>query len=109
MIFNVTVVHPAAFAVCLLAGILILILPRKYAFVPLLVAALIIPLQQRLLVAGLDFTFVRILVLLGFARVVIRSEHSGIQPLVQIGEAIRIGGARFNYEQYRIAQAEYDA
>jgi len=75
MTSNLTQVHPLAVGVCLVAGILILVLPRKYAFVPLLVAALIMPLQQRLIIATLDFTLVRILILFGFVRILVKSEH----------------------------------
>lgn len=69
-----TIIHPIALGFTLLMGVLILFLPRKYTFIPFLVA-IFIPIQQRLVIATLDFFMLRILVLFGWARIVMRSEY----------------------------------
>jgi len=75
MLSDVSVIHPAALAFCSITVILMLFLPRKYTFAPFILAALIIPLQQRVVIAGLDFTLLRVMIIFGLARVSIRSEY----------------------------------
>lgn len=66
---------PAAVIVLVLAGILIFILPRKYAVVPFLIAGLLIPLNVSLVVAKLHFNADRILILLGWIRLLFWRER----------------------------------
>jgi hypothetical protein len=64
-----TIITPTAiglFVVCLL---LTLILPRKYAIIPFLLGALLIPLQEVIVVAGLHLMIYRLLLLGGWARI----------------------------------------
>ncbi|HBG46048.1 MAG TPA: hypothetical protein DDW94_03570 [Deltaproteobacteria bacterium] len=68
-------IHPLALAFTLASGFLMLLLPRRAALVPLIFAVVFIPIQQRVIIASLDFFILRILVLLGWVRVIIRSEH----------------------------------
>ena len=63
-----TAIHPATLAILALCGLLILVLPRRYVFVPMLVASLMIPLEQKVMISGLHFTLSRILLLFGWAR-----------------------------------------
>ncbi|GMG87748.1 hypothetical protein [Biformimicrobium ophioploci] len=59
-----TIVHPlglTVLAVCLLS---LTVLPRRYMFFPLLFLAVAIPSVQRVAVLSLDFTFLRILILM---------------------------------------------
>ena len=51
-----------------IAIILILCLPRKYALAPLLFGAFTIPLGQVVVLAGIHFTVLRILILVGLGR-----------------------------------------
>ncbi|MBE7415681.1 MAG: hypothetical protein HS130_10815 [Deltaproteobacteria bacterium] len=69
-------IHPLALAFTLASGFLMLILPRRAALVPLILAVVFIPIQQRIIIFTLDFFILRILVLFGWARVLIRSEFS---------------------------------
>lgn len=62
-------VHPAVLCAVLAAGALILLFPRKHVIVPLLVAGLLIPFDQVVLIGPLHWTMLRILVLLGWIRV----------------------------------------
>ena len=57
-----TDIHPAALLILVLAVLLLWILPRRYAFIPLLVAAVFIPAQQVVIVAGLHLTLTRTLI-----------------------------------------------
>lgn len=51
-----------------LAIVLIILLPRKYAFVPLLLGTFTIPLGQVVVLAGIHFTVLRVLILTGLLR-----------------------------------------
>ena len=62
----------------LVLGLLQLALPRRYAFVPVVIAGAYMTLGQALLISGLHFHLLRLLILCGLARVVIRRELSGI-------------------------------
>lgn len=63
-----TLLHPVVAIAMVLAFGLILILPRKYAFIPLLSATFMIPLYQEVVFAGLHFLVLRILIIAGLAR-----------------------------------------
>jgi len=54
--------------------ILLLLVPRKYAPIPVLILTCFVTLGQRIIVAGADFTMVRILVLFGWTRLTLRGE-----------------------------------
>jgi hypothetical protein len=77
--YTETVIHPIALTVTLIAGLLILFLPRRFAIVPLLVSAIFITLQQQIIIATLNFTMLRILVLFGWLRLLMRSEYEGFR------------------------------
>jgi len=60
-------------------GLLSTILPRRYAFIPLMLTACFITFGQRVDVAGLNFTMMRIVILFGWMRLFIRREIRGIE------------------------------
>ena len=70
-----TFATPLAIALLFLAIILILALPRKYAFVPFLLAGLLIPQAVSLVVSGLHFNVSRLLLLAGLTRLLVRRER----------------------------------
>ncbi len=70
--------HPIAFFFTIVSSVLILVLPRRSALLPLIFALVFIPLQQRVVIASLDFFILRILILFGWARVVTRSEYRSV-------------------------------
>jgi hypothetical protein len=76
---NATVVHPLGLAALLILTGALLALPRRLAFLPLLLLAALIPAAQRIVIAGLDFTFLRLLIVAGFVRVLARGEHRGLR------------------------------
>ncbi len=77
--YGQTVIHPVALGFTLIAGVLILLLPRRYVIVPFVVAAIFIPIQQRLVIASVDFFMLRILILFGWARLIARSEYHDLR------------------------------
>ncbi len=77
--FNETTLHPLAFIAVLLFGVTMLLAPRRYALLPLLALACFTASAQVIVIATLDFNLLRIMVLIGWFRVVIRGEHMGWQ------------------------------
>lgn len=75
---NQTTVHPVGFVALVCAGIAVILLPRRYALVPMIIVACFIAPAQRIAVLTLDFTFLRLIVLFGWVRLVIRSEVRGL-------------------------------
>jgi len=71
-----TFMPPIALVLVIVAIILMVVLPRKYAFVPFLLAGLLIPLDVTILIAGLHFNSNRLLILGGLSRFVFRGEMS---------------------------------
>jgi hypothetical protein len=71
-------IHPASLVFALVSGFLMLLLPKRAAMVPLLFAVVFIPLQQRVVIFTLDFFVLRILVLFGWMRVMMRGEFQGL-------------------------------
>ena len=65
-----TLLHPVVLVALVIACALILLLPRKYVVIPLLMAAFLIPRGQELLIFGQHFYTLRILILTGFVRLV---------------------------------------
>lgn len=71
-----TTIHPVALAVVLIAMLLILVLPRKYAIFPLLCAIFFVPLGQSVFALGVHWLAPRIIVLTGLLRVAILKAQS---------------------------------
>src|SRR5690348_14356543 len=63
-----TLLHPLVAVAMVLAVILILCLPRKWAIAPLLFGVFTIPLGQVVVLGGVHFTVVRILIIAGLVR-----------------------------------------
>ena len=60
-------------------AILTFVIPRKYFLLPYILAACFVPADQRIIVMGLDFTVLRILVVAGVLRILIRQEQITIR------------------------------
>jgi hypothetical protein len=63
-----TVLHPAVLVVVLIVGVLILVGPRNKIIRAFVAAAILIPMDQVLVVFGLHFPMLRVLALFGIAR-----------------------------------------
>src|SRR5262245_961192 len=66
-------------AFSLLASAALVVVPRRHAIVPILVLVCYMTLGQRVLVAGLDFTMLRILLFFGWLRLIVRGELHGLR------------------------------
>lgn len=62
--------HPIVLAATLCAALGILILPKKYAFAPILIIAFLVPVGQQVLFGGFHFFAVRILIIVGSLRLI---------------------------------------
>ena len=72
-----TTVHPLGLLVVIVLGLCILSFPRRWSVLPVLVMACFVSSAQRIVVASLDFNFLRIMVLFGVMRLFLRKEHLG--------------------------------
>lgn len=71
---NVTYVTPLGLAFTLLMAVLFVVLPRRYALVPVIALTCYMTMGERLVILGLNFTMIRVLALFGWGRVLLRGE-----------------------------------
>jgi hypothetical protein len=76
-----SVLHPLVLALMVLVIVLIAALPRKYVVIPFLFSLLLVPAGQQLLVGGVHLFVFRILILVGFARLIASHVTSGEETL----------------------------
>jgi len=69
-----TFINPLGLAFTLLMGVLILVLPRRYAMLPVLALTCYMTMGMRVMVGGLNFTMIRILLVFAWTRLVFRGE-----------------------------------
>ena len=79
-----SVVNPVVLVTVLIAGVLICILPRNKAIIPLMIVGLLIPMDQILLIGPAHFPMLRLLVLAGFIRI-FRDQTSSKAPIFSGG------------------------
>jgi hypothetical protein len=72
--YGQTQVDALGLIVTIVLACLVFWLPRRYALLPLLVAATSLPMAQRLVIVGVDFTLLRLLLLAYVARILFRRE-----------------------------------
>jgi hypothetical protein len=72
---GVTVTTPLAIVFVVLASIFIFVLPRKYVLVPFMLAGLLMPAGFSVVVASLNFSVTRLLLIAGWARIIKRGER----------------------------------
>jgi len=63
-----TDVRAITLALVIVTSALLFCLPRRYAFIPLLITAILVPLDQQVVLAGLHITMSRVLICLGWCR-----------------------------------------
>ncbi|MDY7107358.1 MAG: hypothetical protein SYC29_01860 [Planctomycetota bacterium] len=71
---NQTTAHPIGVFVLFVLGVATLLVSRRWALVPLLILACCVASAQRFVIASLDFNFLRVLVFVLAARIIIRNE-----------------------------------
>jgi len=77
--FNQTLLHPLGLAAVLVFGVMMLLVPRRFSLVPMLLMACLVSSAQRFVVFGLDFNLLRLMVLLGWLRIGVMSEWRGFR------------------------------
>lgn len=71
-----TLVHPVGLAMLMVAAVAVLTAPRRYAVIPIFILACFVA-RQRIVIATLDFDFLRLIILVGWMRVLTRGELRG--------------------------------
>ena len=74
-----TLLHPLGLVAALVLGVLMLILPRRTAVLPMIAMACFLAPVQRLVILGLDLNLLRILMLFGWVRLLVRGELHGFR------------------------------
>ncbi|HEX7895702.1 MAG TPA: hypothetical protein VF447_15995 [Terriglobales bacterium] len=67
----VTALHPLALVILVLAVLLMWFVPRRYMLAPFLAVAILIPLEQQVVVGGLHFMVLRIVLLFAWMRLLV--------------------------------------
>ncbi|MEM1097418.1 MAG: hypothetical protein AAGH92_01395 [Planctomycetota bacterium] len=88
---NQTSLHPAGMVALAAAAVVVLSAPRRWVVPTLFAVAVFITPAQRLAVGGLDFTVLRLLLVLATARVFFREDMRQIRPQ-PIDYAVLLGG-----------------
>lgn len=76
---DATTINALGLSITFIFGLATVVLSRKYAFVPFLVIGVTVTLGQILYVAGLHFSIMRIMVIFGIVRVILRGEFRGLR------------------------------
>src|SRR5262245_27652876 len=75
---NHTVLHPLGLLATIILGVATLLVPRKYALWPMIFLACLIAPAQRIVIATLDFSLLRVMFMFGWLRVFMRGESTGL-------------------------------
>lgn len=73
-----TILHPLALAAVIVLGVATMVLPRRWALIPLILMACFIAPAQRVAIFSLNFTLLRLMVLAGWTRLLLRNETRGV-------------------------------
>ncbi len=84
---NQTTLHPLGVLAVVVLGLALLVVPRRHAVLPLILMACFVAPGQRIVVASLDFDLLRVLVLFGYLRLLLRGEYRGL-PLKPMDYAL---------------------
>jgi len=82
-----TTIHPLGLLLVLICGFALQIIPRRQAIWPILIMACFVATAQRVVIFTLDFNMLRLMVLFGFMRLLIRKELElsfQMQPLDRV-------------------------
>jgi hypothetical protein len=72
--FGRTVVHPVGLALVVILAVAMVLAPRRWALLPMVLVACLVSQAQRIIVCGLNFDFLRIMILAGWTRLFVRRE-----------------------------------
>ena len=104
---DISTITPLGLVFTLVMGILMYVLPRRYAPIPMIMAGCYITLGQMVYVAGLHFSVMRIMILVGWLRVITRKEFKEIK-FNRIDKALLVW-AFASAIMYNIQWQTYDA
>lgn len=74
-----SILSPVGMGFTILMCVLFLVLPRKYALLPVIMLTCYMSLGERIVIAGLNLTMLRILTLVGWMRILARGEIKSIK------------------------------
>lgn len=77
--YDQTTLHPIGLIAIILLGMCLFVVPRRFAIIPMLIMACLIPPAQRVVIATLDFNLIRLMILFGWCRVFIFGEMRGFK------------------------------
>lgn len=77
--YGQTLIHPVAMLITLILFVAVLVLPKRFAVYPILIAATTLPMAQRLVVAGADFNLLRILLLAYLIRLLAKGDAADLK------------------------------
>lgn len=79
---NQTVLQPIGLLALAVLSVAVVLVPRRWAPAVLIALACTVPSAPRVVIATLDFSFLRLLVLFGCLRAFVRGEHRSVRPLL---------------------------
>lgn len=78
---NSTFVHPLGLTAIAVLGLALLLVKREWAPLPIIIMACLVSSAQRISLGGIDFTLLRIMVIFGFVRLLMRQEYKNFKPI----------------------------
>lgn len=77
--YGETTLHPLGLAMVVICGLLLLTMPRRYAVWPMLAMACFVSPAQRVVIASLNFDLLRVMVIFGWMRLILRGETASLR------------------------------
>src|SRR3989304_3907608 len=75
---EITNINSIGLVFFLLMGMLVILLPRRLALLPIIITSCYVTLGQQVVVASLNFTMMRLIILVGWVRILIRREYGSL-------------------------------
>lgn len=104
---NQTNINPLGFAIFAVCGLLLIALPRRWAALPCIFQTCMVSAAQQIVVAGLDFSLIRLMVICGFLRILLRREYASIRW--QRVDGVILAFAAVRTVAYTIQRGGFDA
>lgn len=86
--YNSTVINPLSVLVLIIMIMFIFKAKRHNILIPILITACIIPPMQRIVIASIDFTILRILIMMGLLRIILNNEYKLLNKLNTIDKVL---------------------
>jgi hypothetical protein len=74
-----TIVNSFGLSFSLLMAVLTVVVPRRYAVLPIVILVCYMTMGERVIVAGMNFTMIRILLFFGWLRILVKGEWRGMR------------------------------